>query len=381
MPTITNQLPAANTLPDFLLTLTALSGEVPATIIHRLPCADSYGESVVKRLKREKLLRTFYRDGLRGLRLTATAKKMLLAFYPDRFQSALTGNTETNVLKCEITRRLRLHRMAEILLTMHNAGICSFPWEKPAVFQPAPTLPNIHIGKPAYYSSREVKEIGPQGAKIRGSRATGVLLTDAGIFTVYNTAASQMRWEYKAELRLKALLQMELCQYRLPEQFMRAEQSAVVFGEGMEPMGGLMGAGAPGARSYFVLDGSYEHFYYLTNDHHGEVILQLLCTPSQKELLDEILLENLSAGRPGWPVEHDAFDEAGAPVLFAYTCDMPRIKRFDTALALRDITGTLICFDFQEDLLRRICGERVAFQSIDFAAFERSVFHLSEEMD
>lgn len=379
MPTITNQLPAANTLPDFLLTLTALSGEVPATIIHRLPCADSYGESVVKRLKREKLLRTFYRDGLRGLRLTATAKKMLLAFYPDRFQSALTGNTETNVLKCEITRRLRLHRMAEVLLTMHNADIGSFPWEKPAVFQPMPSSSEIHIGKPAYYSSREVKEIGPQGAKIRGSRATGVLLTDGGIFVVYNTAATQMRWEYKAELRLKALLQMELCQYRLAGQFIHAEQNAIVFGNGMEQMHGLMGIGEARACGYFVLDGSFEHFFYLTNDHYGEVILQLLCNSALKAVLDEILSENLFESRPGWFVENDAFDKAGAPVLFAYTCDMPRIKRFDTALALHGLTGTLICFDFQEDSLRHICGDHVAFQSIDFEAFERSVFHIPEE--
>lgn len=381
MSTNTIKPPSANTLPDLLLTLIALSGEVPAAIIHRLPGADSYGESVVKRLKRDKLLRTFYRDSLRGLRLTAAAKKMLLTHHPDRFQSALTGNTETNVLKCEITRRLRLHRMAEVLLTMHNAGLSAFPWEKPAVFQPTPPLPDTHIGKPAYYSSREIKEIGPQGAKIRNSRAIGVLLTDGGIFIVYNTAATQMRWEYKAELRLKALLQTELCQYRLPGQFMNAEQSAIVFGEGMEQMPGLMGLGEAGARGYFVLDGNFEHFHYLTNDHYGEVILQLLCDTALKAVLDEILSENLSARRPGWSVENDAFDETDAPVLFAYTCDMPRIKRFDTALALHELTGTLICFDFQEEVLRQICGERVTLQSIDFEAFEGSVLNFTEESD
>ena len=66
-------LPAPDTLPDLLLTLTALSGEFPTVQVNRLPGADSYKALAVKRLKREKLLRTYYRDGLRGLRLTSAA--------------------------------------------------------------------------------------------------------------------------------------------------------------------------------------------------------------------------------------------------------------------------------------------------------------------
>ena len=50
-----------------------------------------------------------------------------------------------------------------------------------------------------------------------------------------------------------------------------------------------------------MLDGNFEHFYYLTNDHHGEVLLQLLCEPELKASLDEILMENLSESRAGWP--------------------------------------------------------------------------------
>lgn len=378
MPPAASLLPSPDTLPDLLLTLTALSGEFPTALVSRLPGADSYGEYVVKQLKRNKLLRTFYRDGLRGLRLTATSKKLLLTHYPARFQSALTGNTETNVLKSEITRRLRLHRMSEVLVTMHNANISFLPWEKPAVFQPTPPPSDTYISRPAYYSSREVKEIGPQAAKIRGSRSTGVLLTDGGIFVVYNTGATRMKWEYKSEMRLKALLQMEICQCRLSEQFMDAESSAIVFGDNMRQLQAFMGGGGSSTRDYFVLDGNLDRFCFLTNDHHGEVILQLLCDPDLTATLNEILSEDLAEGKDGWAVENDAFDEAGNPVLFGYTCDMPRIRRFDTALELREQSGTILCFDFQEEALRRVCGERVSFQSIDFDAFERSVIPYPE---
>lgn len=374
-------LPTPDTLPGLLLTLTALSGEFPTAQVNRLPGADSYKAFAVKRLKREKLLRTYYRDGLRGLRLTGAAKRLLLAQAPDRFSPLLSGDTVTNAPKYTIPHRLRLHRIAEVLVTMRNTGIFAFPWEKPAVFQPTPPGADSSIVCPVYYSSREVKEIGPQAAQIRGSRTTGLLLTEGGIFVVYNTGSGQMKWEYKAELRLKALLQTEVCQYRLPEQFQSAALCALVFGDGMEPLELFMGAGDSRAKNYFVLDGSYEHFYYLTNDRRGEFGLRLLCDPELKAALDEILSEDLSKGRLDWSVENDALDGNGDPVLFAYLCDMPRIRRFDTALDLHGRMGTLICFDFQLEALRRVCGPRVRFQSIDFEALERSVVYPQKEPD
>lgn len=126
---------------------------------------------------------------------------------------------------------------------------------------------------------------------------------------------------------------------------------------------------------YFLLDGSFPHFYYLTNDRYGEAILRLLCDTQQRRTLDAILANGLHEGIPNWRVENDAIDSEGNPVLFAYTCDFPRIRRFDTALELHGMTGTLICFDYQEEALREICGQCVMLQSIDFQQFERSVLY------
>lgn len=373
------RLPADDTLSYLLLTLTAISGEFPTSQVARLPGGASYKENLLTQMRRTKLIRTFYRNSLRGLRLTAQAKGLLLEQSPERFSPYLTGNAETNVLKSEVPRRLRLHRMAEVLVTMFNAGAYVFSWEKEAIFSPnlVPPVNPVHL--PAYYHSREVKELGPQAAKIRGSRSTGVLIADGGIFVVYNTGPSLMKWEYKAEMRLKALLQIELCSRRLSGRFRGAAIQGIVFGSSMDMLYSLMSSTPDLRHNYFILDGNFDGFHFLTSDHRGEVILQLLCSPTQHADLDRILCENLSPKRPGWPVEHDAIDENGTPVLFAYTCDMPRIQRFDTALELQGRVGTLICFDFQEPVLRRICGPRVTIQSIDFEIFERSVLHPEEE--
>ena len=87
----------------------------------------------------------------------------------------------------------------------------------------------------------------------------------------------------------------------------------------------------------------------------------------------EILVGDLEPAQPGLPIENDAM-ENGKPVLLCYTCDLPRIKRFHSALQLQNKTGTIICFDYHADVLRRYCGDTVTFQTIDFEKWERRFF-------
>lgn len=303
-------LPSPNTFPELLLTIIALSGEVPSALVSRLPGSDSYKAYAIKILKREKLLRTYYHDGLRGLRLTTTAKRLLAAGQPDRYRPLFTGDTATNAPKYSVPHRLRLHRMAEVLVAAYNAGLLTFPWEKPSVFQTEPGDTNLYIG-PAYYSSREVKEIGAQATMIRGSRSTGILLCDGGIYAVYNTASARMKWEYKAEVRLKAMIQTDLCHGRLARWFMDSPPGAIVFGDGMDQLEHLMGPGSKETRNYLIMDETFRCFHYLTLDHRGEVLLRLLCDPERKAELDEILSQDLSKGSTNWLIEHDAIDEHG----------------------------------------------------------------------
>ena len=58
------------------------------------------------------------------------------------------------------------------------------------------------------------------------------------------------------------------------------------------------------------------------------------------------------------------------PVLFGYTCDMPRIRRFNIGLRANRLRGILYCFKFQEEVLRQICGPNVEIQCMDFGAVE-----------
>ena len=202
-------LPDRTTVGGSLLELVAVCGELPTNQLSRLPGGEHYKENVIKELKRKRLLRTFYKNGLRGYRLTAKAKSLLVAAYPSRFSFALTGCCETNHIKSEISKRLRLHRIAETAVSMQNAGINIYRDEKTALF--SPEWDGGQALLPAFYNSREVKELGTPFVKITGARSVGILLTDGSIYIVYNLGGSLMKWEYKSEMRTKVLMQTVLC--------------------------------------------------------------------------------------------------------------------------------------------------------------------------
>lgn len=368
-----DNLPDKQTVGYMMLELVAVSGELPADQLRRLPGGDSYKLNVVKALKSKKLLRTYYRDSLRGYRLTAKAKNSLLGDNPKRFEFALTETAETNRIKSEITRRLRLHRIAEATVTMMNAGIKIYRDEKPDIFSPEwEERVRLSVKTPAFYNSREIKEMGTVFVKIRGARSVGVLLTVTDIYVVYNLGNALMRWEYKSEMRTKALMKTVLCRERLPQQYPPDAVQGLIFGDSMALAYDLLTG--EGGKQYFILDGNYENFYYLTNDRKGERLLELLCSEEKKDRLETILMTDLYEGNASSPLEHDAFDKDGNPVLLGYFCDLPRIKRFDTALRLQKKSGTLICFDFQREALSRYCGAQVQFRTIDFEKWERSFF-------
>jgi hypothetical protein len=299
----------------------------------------------------------------------------LLTENPERFAALLTGATDTSQPKYEITRRLRLHSIAEATITMQNADISVFRDEKPDIFCPdADIAANLTVLSSAFYTSREIKALGSESVKINGARAVGTLLTETEVFVVYNTGGSLMKWEYKSEMRTKALMKSVICWERLPRQYQMESVRGLMLGNDMEQVYSLLTSTGGMKRKYFTLDGIYDSFVYLPNDHNGEVVLKLLCDKAKISELNCILSENLDEHDSGLLIENDAIDERGDPVLFSYDCDMPRIIRFNSALGLHGRNGTLICFDFQEDALRRFCGERIRFQTIDIQKFEGRFF-------
>lgn len=369
-------IPQDDSMRYTILSLIAICGEFPVDQLSRLTGGERYKENVIKDLKAYKWIHTYYADQYRAFRLSRNGKTMLLAKNPNRFQFWLTGANDTNHLKSEIMRRLRLRRIAEATVTMMNAGVRIYRDEKPDVFSGKPLSTDFSIIEPAFFNSREIKAMGTVTVKIHGARSVGVLLAEDDLFVVYNLGGALMRWDYKAEMRTKALLTHTLCFERLREQYSSDCVRALLLGNTMEMAYKVLTIASN--TPYTIHEDSYEHFYFLTNDKQGERLLQLLCNRFLCEQLNDILMTDLEEQNPASAIENDAFTEDGVPVLFAHTFNLPRIKRFMRGLDMHGVQGMIICFDYQKEVLERYMGERVCFQTISFAKWEREFFGKTE---
>lgn len=362
-----------NTIRYFLLEMTALSGEFPADQLSRLISSQAYAEKVITQLKADKLLRVHYRDKLRGYRLTKKSKEMLLQDNPERFTFYLTGNAETNQIRSEPTRRMRLHQKSEAYITLYHAGIPLYPDVKPDFFSSAENIPAVDMRSlPLFYSSREVKQLGADTTKIKNSRSIGILLASNFAFVLYNTGTTLLKWEYRTEIRVNAFMQHYLKGNPYPH---IPEVRAIMMGKNMDVALRLMTSTGGYKKSLFMLDTSYEHFHYVPHTPEGEALLKLLCSPKLRKKLNQLLGSDLLPSNEQLPIEHDALTSSGDAVLYAYDFDMIRINKFNTALNLFGYHGVLIAFDFQMPVLREYLGIRLQYSSIDFQKFKRGFLH------
>lgn len=359
-----------------LLELTALSGEFPADLLGRLGVGPSYGEKLITRLKEEKLLRTHYRDRLRGYRLTSSGKKMLLAANPERFSFYLRGSSETNQPRSEPPRRLRLHQAARIYQMLLQAEVEIFRDQKPPLFQnrASPSLQALPF--PVYYQSREVKELGTETVKVNNSRAAGLLLTEKTLYIIYYTGAVTMKWSYNTEIRLKAILQHHITRgvlagYYRPD----TEIHAILIGPDMGTANAIL-THTGIRKGCFTLDTSFNYFHFLPDNPAGEVLLKVLSRPKLLWELKTLLASDLSEpDLEAFPFEHDAIQAPGLPVLFAFDFDMLKICRFVSALHMHQLTGQVLCFDFQKEALLDYGGDVLSVSTIDLEKFKRRFFH------
>lgn len=352
--------------------MTAISGEFPADQLFRLIPSPSYAEKVVTGLRKEKLLRIHYRDKLRGYRLTPKSKALLLEESPQRYAFYLTGNTETNRIRTEAERRLRLYQKAESYVTLYHAGIPLFPDAKPPIFSSGyQAVPLKESQMPLFYSSREFKQLGDAATKIKNSRSVGILLSHPSVFVLYNTSAALLKWEYRTEIRMNAFLQHYFNGYGYARS---PEIRAIMLGRDMDIAYKIFTSTGGYKKSLFMLDTSYEHFHYVPNTPEGAVLLKLLCSPKLMKNLNRLLQSDLLS-KSTLAMEHDAMTKDGEAVLFAYDFDMLRISRFHSALQLFGYQGILIAFDFQIPVLKKYLSAHIRYSVIDFQKFKRGFLH------
>lgn len=177
---------------DMLLLLIAVSGEMPADLAEQIIGSVSYTASVITRLKQEGYISVRNKAGWKGYVLRAKGKRYVLSQYGEDTAFFLQGSVETNHVKTEIEKRLRLYRMSKVWVFFWKTGIPIFRSQKPELFCSASEFGR---GQTAYYGSLEFKGLTDA---IKGSRACGIMLSGSPVtlFTIrWNSeCAGRKKW-------------------------------------------------------------------------------------------------------------------------------------------------------------------------------------------
>ena len=139
---------------DTLLLMIAVSGEMPADLAEHIIGSVSYTAAVITRLKQEGYISVRNKAGYKGYVLRAKGKRYVLSQYSEDAASFLQGSVETNHVKTEIEKRLRLHRMSKVWVFLWKTGIPIFRSQKPELFC---SDSENGRGQAAYYGSLEFK--------------------------------------------------------------------------------------------------------------------------------------------------------------------------------------------------------------------------------
>lgn len=358
-----------------LLTLIALSGECSTEILSHMGISPSYGEKLITKLKDNNLIKTHYKDRLRGYRLTRRGKRMLLEENPDRFAFYFNGSSDTNRPRSDYPRRLRLQQASIVYSMLLNTGVILFRDEKAPLFR-GENHENLTLPLPSFYHSREIKELGAETIKINNSRSIGILFAPKCIYVVFYTGDSLLKWQYRTELKVKTMLHYHTSRGILNRESLSpgyhpdTPVKALFIGKDMDTALKLMTSKGGYQKNYFYLDSSFDYFHYIPVSKAGETMLRLLCSPQLMLSLKKLLLSDLQPPCQDYGLEHDALQN-GIPVLFAFDFDMLRISRFRTALSFHGLCGNLICFDFQKEILQEYFEDSVAIETINLNKFER----------
>ena len=331
-----------------LLSLIAISGDFPADELKSFGSFE-YNKKLIMSLKQKKLIRVFYKDNVRSYRLTSKAKKRLLSENEDRFKAYFIGSTDTNICPSSINRRLRLHRISQVLILMKNTVgtvYTGFVSDNEEISE--------RIKLPAFYTSREIKEHSNEKYKINNSRFIGLLITESVPYVVYNTDDTLMKWETRSEEKVLAVINYFLRQTLTG--YVNNSLKAIMIGRNMEIALQILKSTGGYKRNYLMLDSTFYNLLFLPRNEDGIMILKILCSKEIENQTRSLLMYGLDSPPSSAIVDCDGIDEDGNPVLFAYDFDLERIARFNSGLAGRDKHGSIICFDFQKEILEKHCN-------------------------
>ena len=109
-----------------VVSLIGLAGEMQTETLYMLKYGKEYIRKTISKLITKGYIKVYKFENKKYLRLTIKCKRYLLENYPERFGSMFKGVTRTNKIRNDEHRRVRYHRLSEILILLYLADVKIF---------------------------------------------------------------------------------------------------------------------------------------------------------------------------------------------------------------------------------------------------------------
>ena len=352
-----------------ILTITALSGEFPYSCFGRLNVDIYYARRLRTMLHKDGFTRTQWKDGLKGLVLTNKGLFDIKEQNPTRYKYIDTRN------RPEESRRYRRHLFAMTYCSLINADIEFLPDKKPFVFSrsrqsqsydaPRPLIKNsLLTDEPVFYSSVEIKyELEDYVQQIRNSAMMGLILTRTDCYLLYNIHNNRYPLGFATENKAGILTQNGEFINVKPDR----SSHAIMLVDGFETATEMIiGNRKKKIRpSSVILNQAFRHIYIVPETPDGDMQLFVMCHKDYSDSVDEAFKENFKDGTVDFATINDGFDDEGHPVLNACSCEITRLFKFKQGLLVNNLTGRILCYDFQMDFIAQIMAPaKIVFNHI-----------------
>ena len=338
---------------DILLIMIALSGEYPYNGFHRLAIGTSYARQLRHRLYQQDMIKLIKQDGLKGLVLTYNGIEVMKKSNPDRFRYM------SDKPRTELTRRYRKQMFARTYCSLLNADVEFLPDRTPFLYthqrhQPYtsayPLLQTDMLteDKPCFYSSVEIKyELEDYVQQIRNSAMMGMVLTRKEVFGLYHVGENRYPLSYATELTAALMIrngtiidmEQDTKAIVLVSDFEIA--SELIYGNKEKRM----------TSSRFILNEAYQHIYLVPETSEGDTQLEVITHKEYRNMIEDTLTGAYGEPKSNYKTINDGFDKTGNPVLNGCLLDIIRLMKFKRGLLANDISGKILCFDFQMDFI------------------------------
>ena len=245
-----------------MMEFVGLCGEVPMSLVRKLPGYYDYNRRLVTRLVREGYLRErrmkgYRRRIVRSLSLTETGLRQLQRVSPGRAQRIRAHVLAPENGHGNWKKTLRLHRGAACLLAAMKLS---------AVWQPGRQKDAALGNQFTYYSAYELAR--EYSWDNKGARLSDVLVTRYTYYPLYYLGDSNMRWSEEAERMFLDHVSAS------PLEYMRTCGSSLLLGERWDLMESLIIHGV-NPRSRLIHFTKNSNFHYFTMDDMGLHLLKL----------------------------------------------------------------------------------------------------------